>query len=97
MAKLHQNIQKYDLSQKLTKKVIGKKAYDTAHFMGTMAVKQRDAARAAERAKNEIENAPVMPIADDEELQRNKRKNLSRRNRGRASTILSGGDAETLG
>lgn len=96
MAKLHQNISKYSLSQQANKKIFGKKAYDTAHFMGTNAVKQRDATMAAERAKTDAENAPVMPIADDEELQRAKRKGLSRRNRGRASTIL-GSDAETLG
>ena len=96
MGKLHQNISKFSLSQQFHKKLVGKKTYDTAHFLGTNAVKQRDAAIAANNAKEAAANEPIMPIADDEELARAKRKSLARRNRGRASTILSS-DAETLG
>lgn len=42
------------------------------------------------------EEAPV-PMPDEEEIKRNKRKGQSARGGGRASTILTGGDQEALG
>lgn len=42
------------------------------------------------------EEAPV-PMPDEEEIKRNKRKGQSARGGGRASTILTGGDQERLG
>jgi hypothetical protein len=42
------------------------------------------------------EEAPI-PMADEEEIKRNKRKGQSARGGGRASTILTGGDQEALG
>lgn len=96
MGKLHSNIKKYSLSQKLTRKILGDKNYDKAHFLGTSAVAARDARKAAERAATDAANQPIMPIADEEELERSRKKRLSRRNRGRASTILAS-ESETLG
>lgn len=96
MAKLHSNVKKYDPTQKLLRKTLGDKNYDKAHFLGTSAVASRDARKAAERAARDAANEPIMPIADEEELRRNKKKMLSRKNRGRASTILAS-DSETLG
>lgn len=42
------------------------------------------------------EEAPV-PMPDEEEIQRNKRRGQSSRGGGRASTILTGGDQERIG
>lgn len=96
MGKLHKNIKKYSLSQKLERKVLGKKTYDSAHFLGTSAEAAYDARKDAERAAADAANQPIMPIADEEELQRSRKKRLARRNRGRASTILAS-ESETLG
>lgn len=96
MGRLHKTIKKHDPSQKLERKILGKKNYDSVHPLGTSAEAAYDATKAAERAATDAANAPVMPIADDEELQRSRKKRLARRNRGRASTILAS-DAETLG
>jgi hypothetical protein len=95
MGKLHSNAKK-SFAGRGIRRITGDKLFDQAHFLGTAAVKQRDATKAAERAATDAANEPIMPIADDDELQRSKRKMLSRRNRGRASTILAN-DAETLG
>lgn len=95
MGKLHSNVKKYVPDQKLQRKVFGEKNYDTVHFLGSGAEKARNAAKAAEQATRDAENEPVMPLADEAELARNKKKGLGRRNRGRSSTILS--DSETLG
>lgn len=94
MGKLHSNVKK-GLAGRAIRGIVGDKTFDQAHFLGTAAVKQRDATKAAERATREAENQPVMPLADEEELVRAKKKGLGRRNRGRASTILT--DSETLG
>jgi hypothetical protein len=96
MAQLHRNIKKYSPGARLTRKIIGDKNWDTAHFLGTSAVAASDARKSAERAATDAANQPVMPIADEEELARSRRKMLSRKNRGRASTILAS-DSETLG
>lgn len=42
------------------------------------------------------EEEPI-PMADEEEIKRNKRKGQAARGGGRASTILTGGDKEALG
>lgn len=96
MAKLHSNARK-GLAGRALRGVVGDNAFDQAHFLGTNAVKQRDATKAAERAAQSAADEPIMPLADEEELARAKRKGLARRNRGRASTILSSSDSETLG
>lgn len=96
MGKLHKNVKKYSFGSKLTRKVIGDKNYDSAHFLGTSAEAARDARKAAEHAATDAANQPIMPIADEEELERSRKKRLSRRNRGRASTILAS-ESETLG
>lgn len=96
MGKLHKTIKKYDPSQKLERKILGEKNYDSLHPLGTAAVAARDARKAAERAATDAANQPIMPIADEEELARSRKKMLSRKNRGRASTILAS-DSETLG
>lgn len=95
MAKLHKKA-KQGLAGTAVRSVVGDKTFDSAHFLGTSAVDARDARKAAERAATDAENEPVMPLADEESLRRSKKKMLSRKNRGRASTILAN-DSETLG
>lgn len=95
MGKLHSNVKK-GLAGRAIRGIVGDKVFDQAHFLGTAAVKQRDATKAAERAQKAAADEPIMPLADEEELARAKRKGLARRNRGRASTILSS-ESETLG
>lgn len=40
---------------------------------------------------------PVIPMADEEEIRRNKRRGTAARGGGRAATILTGGDQDRLG
>jgi hypothetical protein len=40
---------------------------------------------------------PVIPLPDEEEIRRGKRRGTAARGGGRASTILSGGDQDRLG
>lgn len=105
MAKLHSNIKKLvtktDLIQVAHRKIVGEekydKTYDKFHPLGTQAVEAREAKKAAEQELADVQEEKVMPIADDEELTRAKRKALARRQSlGRSSTIL-GGASETLG
>lgn len=44
-----------------------------------------------------VNDEPVIPMADEEEIRRNKRRGTAARSGGRASTILTGGDQERLG
>lgn len=40
---------------------------------------------------------PVIPMADEEEIRRSKRRGTAARGGGRAATILTGGDKDRLG
>ena len=85
---------------KLNKKLLGDKiggALNKTDVFGNMAIQASDSRKAAEQAAKDAANQPVMPIPDEEELTRSKRKSLARRqSMGRSSTIL-GGASETLG
>lgn len=105
MANLHKSVKKVfrktSFTQNLADATLGKEKaeeiYDTAHPMGTQMVEQQ---QVQEDLKKQIteQSQPerVMPLADDAALQAAKRREASRRRRGRASTIL-GGSSETLG
>lgn len=45
----------------------------------------------------EGQEEPVIPLADEEEIRRNKRRGTAARSGGRASTVLTGGDKDRLG
>lgn len=85
---------------KLNKKLLGSKiggALNKTDIFGNMSIKASDSKHAAENAARDAANQPVMPLPDDEELTRSKRKALARRQSlGRSSTVL-GGASETLG
>lgn len=89
MASLHRKISKIHPHA-----LIDKKSFDQMHPIGTQAVAAQDAAKAAEKVLEEAEAEPVIPIADEEELARIRRRR-ARRSGGRSSTILT--DDETFG
>jgi hypothetical protein len=93
MGGIHKKVKKYSLSQNLIKGAVGDKTYDQAHFLGTSMEKQYDATKAAERQAAAIANEPAIPLPDEEELARQRRR--TRRSGGRASTVLT--DDEKLG
>lgn len=45
----------------------------------------------------EGQEEPVIPLADEDEIRRNKRRGTAARSGGRASTVLTGGDKDRLG
>ncbi len=58
----------------------GNEMFDTMHPLGTQAEAQYDATEAAKQTLKEVEEAPVIPIADEEELaKQRRRRNASRR------------------
>lgn len=105
MAKLATNIKKItsntDLAQIAQKKIVGDKKYndiyDKAHFLTTPMIEARQQKKDAEAALANVKDEKVMPIADQDALDRAKRKSLQRRQAySRDSTVL-GGSSETLG
>lgn len=77
--------------------------YEDTHPLGMQVEQSAQAVEAAEAAATQAQadaaaekKKPVMPTPDDLALSRAKKKNLARRNRGRASTILAD-TTETLG
>lgn len=93
MAKLHRFVSRSPGDWAL-KKVVGKKTYDDIHPIGTSMVQQANAADAAEKAAADAANQPTIPLPDEEELARIRRRR-TRRGTGRESTILS--DSDTFG
>lgn len=96
MARLHKNL-KNTLGQKLERKIFGEKTYNKLHPIGTSLEKQYDARKEAENAAKDAANQPVVPLPDEEEIKRQQRRKTTSRGGGRASTIMTGGDQDTLG
>jgi hypothetical protein len=97
MAKLHSNIKKYSAGERAKQAIVGEKNYDSVHFLGTSAVKQRDATKAAEQAAQDAQaeaDKPAIPLPDEEELARLRRRRG--KGGGRAATVLTD-DSEKLG
>ena len=82
-----------------TRAILGKDKYEelnsTVHPLGEQAEAAYDAKKAAEKALTEAEDAPVIPMPDEEEIARVKRRRTARRGGGRSSTVLS--DSDSLG
>lgn len=89
MGRLHKNVRKYSLGQKAGDAILGKKTMDDIHVMGGSAEAAYDANKASEKAIKEAANQPVIPMADEEELERVRRRRNARRSGGRASTVLT--------
>lgn len=92
MAKLHKLV-KNTPGEKLGRAVVGEKTYDEFHPVGTSMVQQDDAAKAAEQAVADVASKPTIPLPDEDELARIRRRRAARRTGGRDSTVLTGDDA----
>lgn len=92
MARLHKNV-KGGLAGKFVRGVVGEKTFNQAHFIGSSMEKQYDATKATEAAAKAVANEPAIPLPDEEELARIRRR--KGRGGGRAATVLT--DDERLG
>ena len=89
MGKLHKTLKRADPLYYADKDI-----YEETHPLGTQAESAYDATQAAEKALKTAEDTPVVPLPDEEELARVRRRdNARRRSSGRSSTILSDSDA----
>lgn len=91
MGKLYK-MGKKGLGNQLIRKVFGDKTFDKMHPIGRTVEKSYDATKAAERATKAAANEKAIPLPDEEELARIRRRRAL--GGGRASTQLSG---ETFG
>jgi len=96
MGSLHKKVKK-GLAGSVIRGIVGDKTFDQFHPLGTSMEKQYDATKAAEKAAKDAANQPAIPMPDEEELRRKRRKANAARSGGRASTILTGGDSDQLG
>lgn len=92
MSKLYRSHSKYTISGNALKAAVGKKTYDEMHPIGAGIEKQEQAADAAEQAAADAAGKPAIPLPDEEELARIRRRRAARRTGGRDSTILAGED-----
>ncbi len=95
MAKLHRQVKKYSVGERVQQAALGDETYNQLHPIGTSMVQQEDAAKAAEAAAATEASKPAIPLPDEEELARIRRRRAARRTGGRDSTILAGD--ETFG
>jgi hypothetical protein len=92
MGSLHKKLKKFSPGARLEREVMGDKTFDQLHPLGTQAESAYDAAKASEQALKEVENQPVIPLADEDELERVRRRRNARRGGGRSSTVLTDDD-----
>ncbi len=88
MGRLHKTTKKYSLGRR----IIGEKTFDQIHPIGSSMEKQYDATKAAEQAATAAANQKAIPLPDEEELERTRRRKNARRGGGRASTVLTEDD-----
>lgn len=91
MGRLHKNVRKYSLGQKAGDAILGKQTMDDIHVLGSQVEGAYDARKASEKALKEAEEnpEPVVPLPDEEAIDRVKRRRNARRGGGRASTVLT--------
>lgn len=90
MPKLHKKLKKLSPHYQLDRE-----SYDAVHPMGTQAESAYDAKVASEKALKEAEDPEknaVIPLADEDELDRVRRRRAARRSGGRSSTIMTDDD-----
>lgn len=88
MGKLRKIWKNTDPSQLLVRKTVGDETYDSLSPLGAQQEQQYEAAKAAEAAAQEEEEKEAIPLPDEEELARIRRRK-ARRGTGRESTVLS--------
>lgn len=91
MGRLHKNVRKYSLGQKAGDAILGKDTMDDIHVMGSQVENAYDTKKAAEKALKDAEEnpEPVVPLPDEDEIERVRRRRNARRGGGRASTVLT--------
>jgi hypothetical protein len=92
MGSIHKKIRKYSPAALAEQAVLGKETYETLHPMGTAAEAAYDAAKEAEKALEEAEKDPskeVIPMPDEEEIARQRRRKNASRRGSRALTDLT--------
>ena len=95
MGKFQKMAKKYSPGQRVKIAAMGESTYDQLHPLGSQAEAAYDAKKAAQKAATMAENEPVIPLPDEEELARIRRRRNARRGGGRASTVLT--DEDRLG
>lgn len=87
MAGLHKFTKRVSIGERAQQKAFGDKTYDKLHPLGTALVK----------AETPIQPPPVVPLPDEEDIKRAKRRSAASQlqRSGRAATILS--DSDRLG
>jgi hypothetical protein len=78
MGKLYKNMQKTPIDKVKKKLLGGQSNYDAVHFIGRSAEKSYDATKDAENAATAAANEPAIPMADEEELARIRRRRARR-------------------
>ena len=86
MGKLYK-MGKKGLGNQVIRKVIGEKTFDTLHPIGRTFEKSYDATKAAESAASAAANETAIPLPDEEELARIRRRRARRG--AREATTLS--------
>ena len=94
MANIHRFASR-SLSQTAIRRVVGQDTYNQFHPIGTALVQQDNAAKAAEQAATDAANQPAIPLPDEEQLARIRRRRAQRYS-GRDSTVLTGA-SDTFG
>lgn len=86
MGKLHKIAKKFDASYYL----LDKDTFNSVHPLGTQAETAYDQAKAAEKAAKAAESEPVIPLPDEDAINRDARRRAAKRTgTGRASTFMS--------
>lgn len=91
MGSLHKKAKK-GLAGSIVRGIVGEKTFDDFHPLGTQYEQQYDATKAAEQAAKDVANQKAIPLADEDALERERRRRNSGRRGGRASTVLTDDD-----
>lgn len=92
MGRLHKNVKKYSLGSRAAQSILGKDTYESLHPLGESAEAAYDSKKASEKALKDAAEKPVIPVPDEEALERARRKRNARGG-GRASTVMTSGGA----
>lgn len=95
MGSLHKKIKKYSPMANIERSVLGKETFDQLHPLGTQAEVAYDTAKASKKALKDAQDPtknPVIPLPDEEALERERRRRAAKRTGGRASTVLTDED-----
>jgi hypothetical protein len=89
MAKLYK-FSKQEPTHAAFRKAVGDETFNQLHPIGSSLEQQADAADAASKAAADAASKPTIPLPDEDELARIRRRRAARRTGGRDSTVLTG-------